>query len=201
MLINEETFENDYFIPALYIYAIITRKCDSSDATSFLENTLCTYEIDIGQGRHETRRAYDLYKFSRNNQTTSTELSPFLDVADWPKDDRDLDSILKEVKEMLKAAWSLAEDERRKVIKRLYKKWHSDKNHGNEEVAKRVFQFIQQTVLRMENGQDIDTEDAKSYDPHPGSYFYSQFRTWDRDARHDAGRTKRRGKRGQSSGH
>jgi hypothetical protein len=71
-------------------------------------------------------------------QETSTDLAPFLDIADGPTDDRNLDDILREVKEIIKDAWTLPEDERKKVIKRLYKKWHPDKNHGNEAVATKV---------------------------------------------------------------
>jgi sacsin len=67
---------------------------------------------------------------------------------------------LREVKEIIKDAWTLPEDERKKVIKRLYKKWHPDKNHGNEAVATKVFQFIKQIVFRMESGQDIDTDSS-----------------------------------------
>jgi curved DNA-binding protein CbpA len=37
-----------------------------------------------------------------------------------------------EVEGTIRAAWTLPEDERRKIIKRLYKKWHPDKNFGNE---------------------------------------------------------------------
>jgi sacsin len=43
-----------------------------------------------------------------------------------------------------------SEDERRKIIKRLYKKWHPDKNFGNELVTTEVFKFIKQAVLNIE---------------------------------------------------
>ncbi|VDI11137.1 sacsin [Mytilus galloprovincialis] len=201
LLLNEESIENDTFIPALYIYAIIVQKFEEASPSSLLDSTLCMYEVDVGE-RKERKRAYDLYKFNRSTQESSTELAPFLNIADSPIDDRNLDDILKEVKEILKAAWTLPEDERRKVVRRLYKKWHPDKNIGNEDFAKKVCQFLQQIVFKLESGQDIDSDSSSTFEPSTGSNFYSHFRTWDRDARHDSNRNKRRrGRRGGGSGH
>jgi hypothetical protein len=111
---------------------------------------------------------YDLFDeleyFGCNSFVAMVLLAPFLDIADGPTDDRNLDDILREVKEIIKDAWTLPEDERKKVIKRLYKKWHPDKNHGNEAVATKVFQFIKQIVFRMESGQDIDTKCHQDFD-------------------------------------
>jgi hypothetical protein len=142
LLLNEETMEGDTFRPALYIYAIIVGKCDATPSGSILERTRCLYDLDVGTKCTEKKRAYDLYKFNRKTQETSTDLAPFLDIADGPKDDRNLDDILREVKEIIKGAWTLPEDERKIFIKRLYKKWHPDKNHGNEAVATKVFQWF-----------------------------------------------------------
>ncbi|CAG2253089.1 SACS [Mytilus edulis] len=200
LLLNEETKDKNVFIPALYQYAIIVQKCEAASTSNLLDSILCRYEVNVGE-RTEIKMAYDLYKFNRKKQESSKELSPFLDIADGPKDDRNLDDIFKEVKDIVKAAWSLPEDERRKVIKRLYKKWHPDKNHGNEDLAKTVFQFLQQIVLKMESGQDIDSDSSSTFKPPSSSYFYSYFRTWDEDARHDSSRNQRRGKRGGRSGH
>jgi hypothetical protein len=199
LLLNEETMEGDTFRPALYIYAIIVGKCDATPSGSILERTRCLYDLDVGTKCTEKKRAYDLYKFNRKTQETSTDLAPFLDIADGPKDDRNLDDILREVKEIIKGAWTLPEDERKIFIKRLYKKWHPDKNHGNEAVATKVFQFIKQIVFRMESGQDIDTDSSSHYEPPNDSSFRSHFRTWDQDARQDTNRNKRKGRRGRSS--
>ncbi|OPL33833.1 hypothetical protein AM593_07708, partial [Mytilus galloprovincialis] len=201
LLLNEESIENDTFIPALYIYAIIVQKFEEASPSSLLDSTLCMYEVDVGE-RKERKRAYDLYKFNRSTQESSTELAPFLNIAESPKDDRNLDDILKEVKEILKAAWTLPEDERRKVVRRLYKKWHPDKNIGNEDFATKVCQFLQQIVFKLESGQDIDSDSSTTFEPSTGSHFYSHFKTWDRDARHDSNRNnRRRGRRGGRSGH
>jgi hypothetical protein len=87
-------------------------------------------------------------KLNRNFQKTSKEIAPFIDIAsNSSTDGRPLANILMEVEGTIRAAWTLPEDERRKIIKRLYKKWHPDKNFGNELVTTEVFKFIKQAVL------------------------------------------------------
>jgi sacsin len=74
------------------------------------------------------------------------------------------------------------------MIRRLYKRWHPDKNVGNESVACEIFKFIRQLVLKLENGENIDNDDkpdtfAPQRNPH--SQFWSHFETWNHDARTD----------------
>jgi hypothetical protein len=95
------------------------------------------------------------------NIQPSKEIAPFIDIAsNSSTDGRPLENILMEVEGTIRAAWTLAEDERRKIIKRLYKKWHPDKNFGNELVTTEVFKFIKQAVLNIERGNDINTRYA-----------------------------------------
>jgi sacsin len=53
------------------------------------------------------------------------------------------------VEGIIRAAWTLPEDERRKIIKRLYKKWHPDKNFGNELVTTEVFKFMVHKIVDL----------------------------------------------------
>lgn len=188
LLLSEEQMNKDEYTPSLYVYAIIIRKCEITDCESdVLRNTLQIYEVRVGRGRIERIHAFDLYKFNRNFQNTSREIAPFIDVASNSNTDgRPLENILMEVEGTIRAAWTLPEDERRKIIKRLYKKWHPDKNLGNELVTTEVFKFIKQAVLNIERGNDINT----SYHSHDfsdfsrDSQFWAHFQTWDRDTRH-----------------
>ena len=162
--LSEEQMDGDEYTPSLYVYAIIFRKCEITDCESeALRNTL-----QIGRGRIERIHAFDLYKFNRNFQKTSKEIAPFIDIAsNSSTDSRPLENILMEVEGTIRAAWTLPEDERRKIIKRLYKKWHPDKKFGNELVATEVFKFIKQAVMNIERGSDINTR----YDSHDFSDF------------------------------
>ncbi|CAG2253118.1 SACS [Mytilus edulis] len=187
LLISEETVTNRKFVPAVYIYAIIVKKIESDTSNTILGNTLCMYEVDVGNGNIEQRKAYDLFKFNRKNAdcnqfngqepSASKELEEFVEISGTEKDERPLDDLLREVKEQVKAAWTLPEDERRKVIKRLYKKWHPDKNHGNEKKATEVFKYLRKIVLQLERGEDIDS-DKTSDSSSSRSNFYENFKSY-----------------------
>jgi sacsin len=188
LLLSEEQMYGDEYTPSLYVYAIIFRKCEITDCESnVLRNTLQMYEVRVGRGRIERIHAFDLYKFNRDFQKTSKEIAPFIDIAsNSSTDSRPLEDILTEVEDTIRAAWTLPEDERRKIIKRLYKKWHPDKNFGNELVATEVFKFIKQAVLNIERGNDINTRyDSQDFNEFSkDSQFWDHFQTWDQDTRH-----------------
>jgi sacsin len=189
LLLSEEEMDGDEYTPSLYVYAIIIQKCEITDCESnVLRNTLQMYEVRVGRGRIERIHAFDLYKFNRNFQITSKEIAPFIDIASNScTEGRPLENILMEVEGIIRAAWTLPEDERRKIIKRLYKKWHPDKNFGNELVTTEVFKFIKQAVLNIERGNDIntryDSQDFSDFSRH--SQFWAHFQTWDRDTGYD----------------
>ncbi|CAG2253135.1 SACS [Mytilus edulis] len=149
LLLSEEKMDGDKFIPAVYIYAIVFEKIESAETIPIIGNTLRYYLVDVG------------------NEQKSNELVVFLDISDTQKDERPLNDILKDVKEKTKAAWTLPEDERKKIIKRFFKKWHPDKNHGNEKIATEVFKFIKNLVLQMENGEDVDTNTNSTFKQPP----------------------------------
>ena len=75
-----------------------------------------------------------------------------------PSKPRSLNEALKEVKKALAEIWKLPEDKRRKAIKRLYHRWHPDKNLDMQEVATKVTQFIQNEVERLSKGQSISEQ-------------------------------------------
>ncbi|CAG2253122.1 unnamed protein product [Mytilus edulis] len=90
------------------------------------------------------------------------------------------------VKEKIKAAWTLPEDERKKIIKRFFKKWHPDKTMVTEKNATEIFKFIKKIVLQMENGGDIDANTNSNFNQPPrNSTFWEHFRTWERDTTED----------------
>ena len=67
----------------------------------------------------------------------------------------------KTIREAVKAAWSLPEEERRKAIKRLFLQYHPDKNPGNP-YATANFQLLQEEIDRMERGISEEEFDAGS---------------------------------------
>ncbi|XP_052100068.1 sacsin-like isoform X2 [Mytilus californianus] len=189
VLLSEEQNEGDMYIPAVYIYAKILQKCDPIQNTlSIIRSTLLKYKVLVGRGRIQEIHAFDIFKFNRNKQETTQELVPFLDIADTSPDDRPLESICQDVEAIILAAWTLPEEERRKLIKRLYKKWHPDKNHGNEFASTEVFKFIKQAVLNLERGHGIRDNNTEDFDFSRNSAFWSHFQTWDHDATNNSER-------------
>uniref|UniRef100_UPI00398E5476 sacsin isoform X2 n=1 Tax=Pristiophorus japonicus TaxID=55135 RepID=UPI00398E5476 len=75
-----------------------------------------------------------------------------------------LPEILREVTVVLEQAWRLPEPERKKIIRRLYLKWHPDKNAENLEIATEVFKHLQNEINRLEKqgigGSDFSTDRA-----------------------------------------
>ncbi|XP_063807744.1 sacsin isoform X3 [Pseudophryne corroboree] len=61
-----------------------------------------------------------------------------------------LPEILKEVTAVMDQAWKLPESERKKIIRRLYLKWHPDKNAENLDIANEVFKHLQNEINRLE---------------------------------------------------
>ena len=67
----------------------------------------------------------------------------------------------KTIREAVKAAWALPEEQRRKAIKRLWLDHHPDKNLDNPNTTAE-FQFLQQEIERMEKGISEDEADRGS---------------------------------------
>ena len=94
----------------------------------------------------------------------------------------------REICEELKRIWKLPEDMKRKAIKRMYLKWHPDKNLDNAVLAGEAFKFLKQQIERLQQGRpmddpDVPEEDNTTYGDSFTSHFWdSFFRTWDNTA-------------------
>ncbi|KAK0140773.1 Sacsin [Merluccius polli] len=71
-----------------------------------------------------------------------------------------LPEILKEVTLVVEQAWKLPETERKKMIRRLYLKWHPDKNSENLDIATEVFKHLQNEINRMEKQSLSDQQNT-----------------------------------------
>nr|XP_020666734.1 sacsin isoform X1 [Pogona vitticeps] len=67
-----------------------------------------------------------------------------------------LPEILREVTSVIEQAWKLPESERKKIIRRLYLKWHPDKNSENLDIANEVFKHLQNEINRLEKQAFMD---------------------------------------------
>ncbi|KAJ7995472.1 hypothetical protein DPEC_G00244910 [Dallia pectoralis] len=176
-----------------YTYAIIVQEVEKEedDYPSFLGKC---FQIDIGYSEYKIVSSLDLYKFSRQEESThirdnsapSTPTSPpecrspgpgprlvpphftgkenhkVPPTKQSPKKIRRsaLPEILKEVSLVIEQAWKLSEMERKKIIRRLYLKWHPDKNSENLDIATEVFKHLQIEINRMEKHTLIDQQNT-----------------------------------------
>ncbi|KAK3584527.1 hypothetical protein CHS0354_039261 [Potamilus streckersoni] len=136
----------------VYIYVRIIRPEKSMDpsATGIKKQ----YLINIGDEEkgHIIVYAYKLFKFERKPVSTSQDLLPSdaLPVGSLPCDD-----ICRQILNILREAWTLPKEERRRVLKRLLLRWHPDKNIGQEDYCNRIFNYIQNVVLQLDSGQPV----------------------------------------------
>ncbi|XP_029111080.1 sacsin isoform X2 [Scleropages formosus] len=179
-----------------YTYAIIVQEVEreEDENPSFLGKC---FQIDIGYSEYKIVSSLDLYKFSRQDDSThirdsapSTPTSP----SECPSPGQRmmpplfpgkeslrappskpspqklrlnaLPEILKEVTLVIEQAWKLPETERKKIIRRLYLKWHPDKNAENLDIATEVFKHLQNEISRMEKQSLVEqTADRTSRRP------------------------------------
>ena len=157
---------------ATYIYAIIIEEVTSECNSRFTRR----YRINIGNGQEKIVDATDLYKFHRLPESSSTAIV-LCDRPRQPPNSRSRQEIFDEISDLLEEAWTLPEDKRRKIIKRLYLRWHPDKNLGDEEFCKEVCQHIQSEVSRLERGEPRGSPssrfEAGDRDGSYGCFFHS----------------------------
>ncbi|KAG2469708.1 SACS protein, partial [Polypterus senegalus] len=141
-----------YLIPPMqeerYIYAIVV-ECLGVQNRS--DGRVEMYRIRIGEDKIIEVSKNDIYQFKRNkiDKNESMELVLLPETKEHcaePSDhfSRPLEDIKKEIKHYFEEISKLPTEEREKAIRRLYLKWHPDKNINNEELANDICKYIQQ---------------------------------------------------------
>lgn len=94
------------------------------------------------------------------------------------EDNRTLDEIFREIRECLKHAFTLPEDQRR-ICRRLMLKWHPDKNPNDVQRAAQVFEYIRIIIKMLEEGKNVDVEDTEEPTTSRRPWFYSREQEYD----------------------
>ena len=103
-------------------------------------------------------------------------------------DDRYLKQVRRNLCKELKEIWHLDLEERKKALRRLYLKWHPDRNPDNPDFAEKVYKFLRAQIERLEKGlplDDPDEEDTTRAHQSTGTsrtWWWEQFRNWDHTA-------------------
>ncbi|XP_067388869.1 sacsin-like [Emydura macquarii macquarii] len=154
------------------------------------------YRIDLGAGRQEEASANDLYQFKRSQlEGRSRALVPVPDLRqhqerreEWHR--QSLGEVKQEVDASLAKIWELPEGERRKAIRRLYLRYHPDKNVGREELANEVCKYLREQIQELEEGKkpraagNSSSPRASGGGRHPSSQrgFSASWQEWDGQA-------------------
>ncbi|MBN3311755.1 SACS protein, partial [Atractosteus spatula] len=186
----------------IYCYAVVVEVVNTTENQGGA--AFQRYKINIGEDEIIEVSSLDLYQFKRpkrspcstRNTCRALVLSEHPSEAP-PSSDRtpskSLEEIKREIDECLKDIWSLLEEERQKAIRRLYLKWHPDKNRECVDLATKVFQYIQQRIKEMEEGQSANDARANNspFRTQRNQSYGGFYQQWDREAsRHKKGRTR-----------
>ena len=177
-----------------------------------MEYVILTSEDDMNGKKV---KAIDLYKFVRGETapdnmiepapSETQEIVPFEGDAEEvppPPAPINLQQAREEVRKELEEIWRLPQDDRKKAIRRLFLKWHPDKNPQNPELAEEVFKFIQNELDRLEKGDGVSASDNSG--PYRSWRTYQP--TWNSHARQhkhyqeEQSRRRRHGQGGRGSG-
>ena len=127
-----------------------------------------------------------LYKFITTSELSAVDSSEVV-RASGSDSDRDSDTDLSEIKErvleQLREAWRLEPSERNTAVRRLYLKWHPDKNLNNLETAQEVFQFLQDQIKLLEDEDDDSDEGLEGATPRSGGCMSASYSRWNQTAR------------------
>ena len=156
------------------------------------------YTITTGKDQPIKTTVLKLYKFNYDVKEPAEEFfsSDLLEIDEalsiqetmqFPPTDKQT------IRDAVKAAWSLPEEEKRKAIKRLYLQYHPDKNPGNPHATANL-QVLQEVIANLRMEREVAEEGWSGW-----------FRHWDRTVflhrRYRSGdQSRRSGSRGMYGG-
>ncbi|VDI08009.1 Hypothetical predicted protein [Mytilus galloprovincialis] len=146
----------------VYIYVkVIKRVSDENERFPI-------YLINVGEGQEIKARSHRLYKMVRPSDSTSSELEVYTDGNRSYKNEK-LGEIFQLVEETLVDGWNLGQDDFKRVVRRLIRRWHPDKNQ-NSSFCTEVFKHIREFVKKLQDG-NIDASKIDTYREHGGQHW------------------------------
>ncbi|KAH3799742.1 hypothetical protein DPMN_153356 [Dreissena polymorpha] len=164
---NDEN--NDSANSARFIYAHIEEEF-RSDNTSTLH---LRYSVHIGYNRGGTIVVpiFRLFKFIPLTTVTSQEV---VEYDSEPISSIPFDTNCQRIMDELQEAFeNFNIQDRRRIIRRMLLRWHPDRNPDHEEYSKRVFFFIQNCILRLERGEQLNLQPEPQMPDMRGSRYWN----------------------------
>lgn len=133
----------------------------------------------IGDNEQDSKK--ELPPPSEEKETKSKKENKKEAESNQPIDSKAIEQAKNEINKEIKRVWLLDEIERKKEIKKLFLKWHPDKNQGKENLTTEVFKFLKKQIeenmknlssaLNNSTYDDPDSKDQDS-DDHDNEDFY-----------------------------
>ncbi|KAK2849709.1 hypothetical protein Q7C36_008492 [Tachysurus vachellii] len=193
---SKDELENEY------IFAIVVECLDENHGHT--KRNPSRYRIQIGNEKIIEVSALDLYQFKREKRSSSfgnvtctvidilPELSRSKPSQSVPSPKRPLPQTLEEVKieidQSLEEIWKMSHEDKSKAIRRLYLRWHPDKNPENSELANEAFKYLLKRIDDLQQGKTKHNTSAQQNTTHWANFsnFYDR---WNYEARsHKRGR-------------
>ncbi|CAL8239286.1 unnamed protein product [Gadus morhua 'NCC'] len=95
-----------------------------------------------------------------------------------------LDEAKREIDNCLEEIWTLSKEEKHTAIKRLYLRWHPDKNQECIEISTEAFKYLKNRIDELTNGKTLESSKPKW-----SGNFRDFYENWNQEARrHRKGR-------------
>ncbi|XP_016118483.1 sacsin-like, partial [Sinocyclocheilus grahami] len=171
-----------------YFYAIVIERVD--DPLGQARQFPARYKIQVGNDDFIEVSSLDLYQFKREKATmskgsTCTDIERLLTSRPPPKTvfPETLEEIKREIDQSLNEIWKMTSEDKQKALKRLYLRWHPDKNPGKETLATEAFKYLQNRIEELQQGKTAQSTSSNWRD------FRDFYDTWNTEARsHRRGR-------------
>lgn len=175
-----------YMIPSeeeCYVYAVIVEELRKK---IFGTDEIEMYLINIGQNMIEVS-VLELYQFKRcENQSIKSVilLEKIQPLMQSNSQNFSIEHIKKEIDLYLSKIWGYPENERRQAIRRLYLKYHPDKNMDQQTHYTEIFKYLQHRLMEMESKKGMSHNGSpSSTNHHRNARGYSNFwAKWDNQA-------------------
>uniref|UniRef100_A0AAZ1Y352 HEPN domain-containing protein n=1 Tax=Oreochromis aureus TaxID=47969 RepID=A0AAZ1Y352_OREAU len=191
-----------YSIDDKYIYAVIVEELPGHNGRYSWR-----YKVDIGEDEPIEVSCVDLFQFKREKkvkterrkcmepepqkkmlkpeENTCMELEPLTGAVPHSSESStsslpaSVEEAKREIDKCLAEIWKLPEEERHKAIKRLYLRWHPDKNLDCESLANEAFKYLQNRIDELSKAKAAGLTFSSRNTNFRG--FYQQ---WNQEARY-----------------
>nr|XP_013763752.1 PREDICTED: sacsin-like [Pundamilia nyererei] len=191
-----------YSIDDKYIYAVIVEELPGHNGRYSWR-----YKIDIGEDEPIEVSCVDLFQFKREKkvkterrkcmepgpqkktlkpeENTCMELEPLTGAVPHSSElstnslPASVEEAKREIDKCLAEIWRLPEEERHKAIKRLYLRWHPDKNLDCQSLASEAFKYLQNQIDELSKPKAAGSTFSSR-----NTYFRGFYEEWNQEARY-----------------